>query len=136
MTRILPVLLLVLASLLMAHTAHAEEETLTRTDVEDLISAYSEKYATEAYPYTALVSDATRVAQCETGGFDERVINNARRGRLGEVGTFQFMPGPKSIFWGTPSAAAGFDYWDQEANVAGAVWLISKGYGPRHWSCW
>src|SRR4051812_21281077 len=104
MTRLLPTLLVLLcASLLLVHTAHAaQEETLTRADVEVLISAYSAKYATAAYPYPALVSDATRVAACESADFDERVINNARRGRLGEVGTFQFLPGPKSIFWGTP----------------------------------
>ncbi len=77
-----------------------------------------------------------RVATCESDHFDVAVINDARRGLMGEVGVFQFMPGPHSIFWLTPSAAAGWDYWDSEANVAGAVWLISRGYGPRNWSCW
>jgi hypothetical protein len=127
---------LVLAvALLWTRPAHAQE-AYTQERVEALIDAYSERYATAAYPYAELVSDSTRVAACESDHFDERVINNARRGRLGEVGTFQFLPGPRSIFWTTPSAAAGFDYWDQEANIAGAVWLIANGYGPRHWSCW
>ena len=121
--------------LLGACPAHAQE-AYTQERVEALIDAYSARYATDAYPYPRLVADATRVAACESAHFDERVINNARRGRLGEVGTFQFLPGPRSIFWVTPSAQEGWDYWDPEANIAAAVWLISRGYGPRHWSCW
>jgi hypothetical protein len=120
----------------LALPIRAQEAPYTAEDVEGWIQAYSAEYATPRYPYVSLVADAERVASCESARFDSAVINNARRGRLGEIGTFQFMPGARSIFWSTPSAAAGWDMWDAEANVAGAIWLISRGYGPRHWSCW
>ena len=114
-------------------SAHAQE-VATADQILEWVDYYAAKYATPGYPYDALVRDSVRIARCESGGFDERVINNTRRGRLGEIGTFQFLPGPRSIFWSTPSAELGFDYWDPEANVAGAVWLLANGYG-RHWSC-
>ncbi|HKA57364.1 MAG TPA: hypothetical protein VKD28_02020 [Gemmatimonadales bacterium] len=114
---------------------YAYAQTLyTGDEVLAWIDFYSAHYATGSYPYERLVRDSVRIARCESGGFDERVINNTRRGRLGEIGTFQFLPGPRSIFWVTPTAAAGWDYWDPESNVAGAVWLLANGYG-RHWSC-
>ncbi|HXI96324.1 MAG TPA: hypothetical protein VNG04_09365 [Candidatus Acidoferrum sp.] len=125
---------LIISAELAVTTAHAE--SYSPTDVHNWISAYASKYATPDFPYADLVARSERVATCESDHFDVAVINDARRGPMGEVGVFQFVPGPHSIFWLTPSAAAGFDYWDSEANVAGAVWLISRGYGPRNWSCW
>jgi hypothetical protein len=135
---VLIALLMALVWLLFVVTARPTQaqEAFTEDDVHAWIDAYAWSYETASYPHDDLVVAAERVARCESDRFDERVINNARRGRLGEVGTFQFLPGPRSIFWSTPSAAHGWDYWDPEANVAGAVFLISRGYGPRHWSCW
>lgn len=123
------------AMLFWTTTSHAAE-IATPEDVHGWIAMYSAEYATPSYPYAALVRDAERVARCESDRFAIDVINDARLGRAGEVGTFQFMQGPHSIFWATPSAAAGYDMWDAEANVAGAVYLIAHGAGPGNWSCW
>jgi hypothetical protein len=119
----------------LVRQAHAQE-AVTSDQVIAWIDAYSLQDATTTYPYDALYRDSLRVARCESIRFDVAVLNNARLGSRGEVGAFQFMPGPRSIFWSTPTAAAGWDMWDAEANVAAAVWLISRGNGPRHWSCW
>ncbi len=126
---------LVAAFTLCGPVGHAQG-LATPDQVHAWISDYAWEYATPSYGHDALVADAERVARCESDHFNLAVINDGRLGRLGEVGTFQFLPGPRSIFWSTPSAAAGWDYWDAEANVAGGVWLISRGFGPRNWSCW
>ena len=124
-----------LLGLLLVRAAHAQEaEVYTRADVAGWVDDYAWWYETAAWPHDVLVQRALSVARCETGNWDERVINNARRGRYGEVGTFQFLPGPRSIFWLSPQGQAGYDYWDREANVAAAVYLIANGYG-RHWTC-
>lgn len=128
------VLAVVLLFVATAPPSHAQELT-TPDQVLAYIDAYSWQYATEAWPHDALAARATRVVNCESDHLDMAVINNVRLGRLGEVGSFQFLPGPHSIFWQTPSAAAGWDYYDPEANVAAAIFLISRGHG-RDWSCW
>lgn len=98
------------------------------SQVIDWIYFYAARY--EIAPSAPL-----RVARCESGGFSVAVLNGWKLGRLGEVGTFQFHP--RGIWWSTPQAAAGYSYWDAEANVAAGVWAIAQGYGPRHWAgCW
>ena len=98
------------------------------SQVIDWIYFYAARY--EIAPTMPL-----RVARCESGGFSVAVLNGWKLGRLGEVGTFQFHP--RGIWWSTPQAAAGYSYWDAEANVAAGVWAIAQGYGPRHWAgCW
>lgn len=120
-------------NLICTRAAHAQA-LYTSDEVLAWIDYYAARYASESYPYARLVRDSVRIARCESGNFSIAVINNGRRGALGEVGVFQFRPGPSSIFWLTPTAAAGWDYWDPEANTAAAVWLLSQGYA-RHWSC-
>src|SRR5207248_1077206 len=114
----------------LATPAHAD--SVTPDQVHVWIEAYAAKYASAAYGFDDLDADAERVARCESIQFDAAVINGLRLGGLGEVGALQFLPGPRSIFWVTPTAAAGWDYIDAEANVAAAVYLISRAYGPRH----
>jgi hypothetical protein len=125
---------LAFASNLVCERVARAQDLVAREEVLAWIDFYSARYATQGYPYERLARDAVRIARCESGGFDVAVINNGRRGSLGEVGVFQFRPGPRSIFWSTPTAAAGWDYWDPEANVAGAIWLLAHGYA-HHWSC-
>lgn len=132
----LAVLTVVALMLLTARPARAAGEDVTSSQVDDWIVAYSVQRSSSSYPYDALVTDVRRVANCESGYLNVDVINGRRKGARGEVGVFQFLPGPRSIFWATESAAAGWTYTDAEANVAAAVELISRGYGPRHWSCW
>jgi len=108
---------------------------VTQGDVETWVHDYANWYADGRYGYDALVSHSLRVARCETGGWDERVLNNVRLGRLGEVGVGQFHS--RGIWWSTPQAEAGYSRWDPEANTAALVWAISRGYGPQHWYvCW
>lgn len=105
-------------------------------DVHFWIRAYAVWYANEAHPYPELVADVERVAECESVHFNVAVINNRWRGSRGEIGVGQWLPGPRSIWWLTPQAAAGYSILDPEANTAGLVWAISQGMGPVHWSCW
>lgn len=117
----------------LAGRAGAQEAT--REDVVGFADAYSWWYETPAYPHDSLVVDVLRVARCESGDFDPRVLNNARTGRLGEVGTGQFLPG--GIWSSTPQARAGYSVRDPEANVAALTWGIAHGFGPTAWrGCW
>ena len=129
-------LALALGSVLLASTARAQEAAYTRADVASWADAYGWWYETPAWPHDALVQRVLAVAACETGGWDVRVINNVRRGRFGEVGVGQWLPGPRSIWQRTPQAQAGYPVTDVEANVAGLVWAVSVGLGPSNWSCW
>lgn len=94
MTRLLPALLLLCASLLLVHTAHAaqEERRYTADDVIAAIQQYSEEQG---------VSKAflMRVVRCETGGtFDPYSV-----GKQGELGAAQLHPRgllPKFYDWG------------------------------------
>jgi hypothetical protein len=126
---------LILAALLLASGARTVwASDYTAQDVEAWASDYAYWYETAAYPHDALLRDVLRVARCESANFDSRVINNVRRGKLGEIGVGQWMPG--GIWSITPQAQAGYPVTDVEANVAGLVWAIAAGMGPRHWSCW
>jgi hypothetical protein len=102
------------------------QTNVTPQQVEDWIYAYSSKY--DINPQIPL-----GVAACESLYFNTDVINNIRKGSLGEVGTFQFHP--SGIWWETPQANADPPYsmYDPEANVAAATYLLSQGYGPKHW---
>ena len=122
-------------ALWLALASPALAEGVSRADVETWADDYAWWYETDAYPHDALVAHVLRVAKCETGGWDVRVINNQRLGRLGEVGVGQFHA--RGIWWSTPQAVAGYSRYDVEANVAGLTWAISRGLGARHWYfCW
>lgn len=124
---------LLTAALLFLGTAGQEASP---RQVDDWIVAYSVERASPEYLYVDLVRDARRVADCESGHFDPEVLNGRRFGRAGEVGVFQFLPGPRSIYYQSEAAKAGWPMTDTEANVAAGVELIAAGMGPRHWSCW
>ena len=110
-------------------------QQVTRADVETWIDDYAWWYETDSYPHDYLVARVLRVAACETGGWDPRVINGQRLGRLGEVGVGQFHA--RGIWWSTPQAEAGHSRYDSEANTAALVWAISRGLGAQHWYvCW
>lgn len=83
MTRLLPTLVVLLcASLLLVHTAHAAQETrYTAQDTLDAIDQYSiEQGVSRAF--------LTRVVRCETGGtFDPYSV-----GKQGELGAAQLHP--------------------------------------------
>lgn len=128
-------LAIVAAALFVACPVRAAEADVTVRQVDNWIVAYSVARSSASYPYRSLVADARRVIACESGE-DLDVINGRKVGARGEVGPAQFLPGPGSIFWKSSAAAAGYDYFDVEANVAATVELISLGYGPGNWTCW
>lgn len=122
-------------SALLFMTPAAAPGDVTAEDVHFYIRAYAVWYSSERYPYTVLVRDVDRVANCETGGFDLAVINNRKLGRLGEVGTGQFHP--LGIWPNTPQAQAGYSVRDVEANTAALVWGVANDFGPTAWrGCW
>jgi hypothetical protein len=80
-TRLLPALLMLCASLLLVHTAHAEEETRwTPDDVSAAIVQYAAEIGvSEAYLYA--------VVSCEDPSFNPYAV-----GRQGELGPVQLHP--------------------------------------------
>lgn len=88
----------------------------------------------ETYFTSDLVEDALSIIDCESNGDPD-----ARNGRSGAAGLFQFIRGT----WAHASAQAGFagaSPFEPEANIAAASWLVTysldTGTSPwAHWTC-
>jgi len=71
-----------------------------------------------------------RVASCETGG----TFDHSRVGRDGEIGIYQFLPGPYGVWSEIPIFRTWWDVYDLRLNIRGAAWAFAHGLSGR-WSC-
>lgn len=92
-------------------------------DIDELIHAAA---VYRGAPYPLMVS----ILRCESGGWDRRVINGTKRGRLGEIGIAQILPrrGLGPLF-----EARGGDYSASD-EIYFLAWAITHGL-RGHWSC-
>jgi hypothetical protein len=122
MTRILPIFLLILASLLVVPVAHAEEDgpRYTPQDTLDAIDQYSvEMGVSRAF--------LMRVVRCETGGtFDPYSV-----GRQGELGAVQLHPRGELLRFYAIGYLDPFSPWQAVRFLAQRVLMG----GATAWSC-
>jgi hypothetical protein len=92
-------------------------------DIDALIHAAAE-YRGASY------TQMERVLRCESGGYDRRVIDGARKGRAGEIGIAQILPkrGLGPLF-----ESRGGDYSASD-SIYFMAWAFTHGL-RSHWSC-